>query len=54
MLILLFETKYSRMNQVKFVEDILQKVLLGPFLDLLPDLFQCFLVFSEAATGGVL
>ena len=27
--------KYSRMDQVKFVEDSLKKVLLGPFLNTL-------------------
>ena len=30
------EAKYPRMDQVKFVEDSLQKTLLGPFLDNLP------------------
>ena len=35
LLLLIYGTKYSRMDQVKFVEDNLSKTLLGPFLNTL-------------------
>ena len=33
------ESKYSRMNQVKFFKDCLPQILLGPFLNTLPQMF---------------
>ena len=43
-----FESEHSRMDQVKFVEDSLYKILLGPFLNIVSH-FQLFLskVFSQ-------
>ena len=35
-----YGTKYSRMDQEKFVEDSLQKLLLGPFLNALSHILQ--------------
>ena len=35
-----YGTKYSRMDQVKFVEDSLYKNLLGPFLNTLSHMFD--------------
>ena len=53
-------SRYSRMDQVKFVEDSLQKILLGPFLNALTHIYaikkktfqtlykrQCFQFLSE-------
>ena len=36
---ILFETKYSRTGHVKFVEDSLQKILLGTFLNIVSHLY---------------
>ena len=33
--------KYSRMEQVKLVEENLLKILLGPFLNTFPQMFIC-------------
>ena len=35
----IYRTKYSRMCQVEFVEDSLQKILLGPFLNTLSHIY---------------
>ena len=41
----LSETKYSRMDQVKFVEGILKKIFLGPFLNTLSHLMDTVLMY---------
>ena len=41
-----FETKYSRMDQVKFFKGCLPQILLGPFLNTLSHLFLNHLFFG--------
>ena len=47
-------TKYSRMDQVKFVEDSLLKFLLGPFLNTLSQMNQIINSAQYHVTIGLL